>query len=112
VLYPALPSDPGHALWRRDFSGASGLLGVVFRRTSPAAVNAMIDGMKLFPLGFSWGGYESLIAPSNPARAAARTARPWTEPAPGIRLHIGLEDPDDLIADLEAGLARLARALA
>jgi cystathionine beta-lyase len=111
VLFPALPEDPGHALWKRDFSGASGLMGVVFKKTSPAAVTAMIDGMELFPLGFSWGGFESLICPSNPARAMARTARPWTEPAPGVRLHIGLEDPEDLIADLEKGLARLTQAL-
>jgi cystathionine beta-lyase len=109
VLYPALPDDPGHAIWQRDFSGASGLFGVVFQRTSEAAVTAMIDGMALFGLGFSWGGYESLIAPSNPA--SIRTAQPWTEPEPGIRLHIGLEHPDDLIEDLAAGLARFRAAL-
>jgi len=109
VLYPALPEDPGHALWRRDFTGASGLLGVVFKQTSEQAVTAMIDGMALFPLGFSWGGFESLIAPANPS--SARTAKPWTEAQPGIRLHIGLEDPDDLIADLEAGFERLEKAL-
>ena len=109
VLYPALPDDPGHALWKRDFSGASGLLGVVFQQTSEAAVEAMIDGMELFPLGYSWGGFESLIAPSSPARA--RTAKAWTEPSPGIRLHIGLEDVDDLTDDLEKGLARFQTAL-
>jgi cystathionine beta-lyase len=109
ILYPALLEDPGHAIWRRDFSGASGLFGVVFHRTSDAAITAMIDGMALFALGFSWGGYESLIAPSTPAHA--RTAAPWTEPEPGIRLHIGLEHPDDLIADLAAGLARFRAAL-
>jgi len=109
VLYPALPEDAGHALWARDFTGASGLLGVVFHRTSEAAVTAMIDGMDLFSLGFSWGGFESLIAPANPA--SARTARPWTDPQPGVRLHIGLEDPEDILADLEAGLARMVRTL-
>ena len=109
VLYPALPDDPGHALWKRDFSGASGLFGVVFKRSSEKAAAAMIDGMQLFALGFSWGGYESLIAPSNPG--ALRTAEPWTELEPGIRLHIGLEHPDDLIADLDAGLARFHAAL-
>ncbi len=109
LLYPALPEDPGHALWKRDFTGASGLFGVVFTRTSEAAVAAMIDDMQLFALGFSWGGYESLICPSNPA--ALRTAEPWTEAEPGIRLHIGLEHPDDLIADLEAGLARFRATL-
>ena len=111
VLFPALPSDPGYDLWKRDFSGASGLMGLVFHRTSYEAITAMIDGMELFPLGFSWGGFESLIAPSNPSRSVARTAQPWTEPAPGLRLHIGLEDPEDLIDDLEKGLARFSKAL-
>ncbi len=109
VLYPALPEDPGHAIWKRDFSGATGLLGVVFHRTSEEAVAAMIDGMTLFPLGFSWGGFESLIAPSDPSHA--RTAETWPEAEPGIRLHIGLEHTDDLIADLAAGLARFRAAL-
>ncbi|MBL8629846.1 MAG: cystathionine beta-lyase [Rhodospirillaceae bacterium] len=109
VLFPALPSDPGHALWKRDFSGASGLLGVFFKRTSTEAVTAMIDGMTYFSLGYSWGGFESLICPSNPGKS--RTAKAWTEAAPGIRLHIGLEDTDDLIADLDEGLARFNKAL-
>jgi cystathionine beta-lyase len=109
VLYPALPDDPGHALWKRDFTGASGLLGVVFSRSSEAAVAALIDGLELFALGFSWGGFESLVAPFSPG--SARTAMPWTAPIPGIRLHIGLEDPDDLLADLDKGLARFAKAL-
>ena len=104
VLYPPLPDDPNHALWQRDFTGGSGLLGVVFNETSQDAVYAMINGMKLFPLGYSWGGYESLMCASAPKRV--RTATEWTEPEPGIRLHIGLEDTDDLIADLEAGLER------
>lgn len=108
VLYPALPEDPGHALWKRDFSGATGLLGVVFKQTSEAAVAAMIDGMELFPLGFSWGGFESLISPVNPHR----TAKAWTGPVPGIRLHIGLEDASDLTDDLNQGLARFRKALA
>lgn len=107
VLYPPLPSDPGHALWKRDFTGGSGLMGVVFRQTTPTAMAAMIDGMRLFALGFSWGGYESLIAPTTPQRSA----KPWAEPVPGVRLHVGLEDPDDLIADLEEGLARFQAAL-
>lgn len=108
VLYPPLPGDPGHALWKRDFTGGSGLMGVVFHHTSTTAMTALIDGMKLFALGFSWGGFESLVAPSNPARQA----KPWTAPVPGIRLHIGLEDPEDLIADLGQGLARFGAALA
>lgn len=109
VLYPALPGDPGHALWKRDFQGASGLMGVVLSRTSPDAVAAMIEGMTLFALGFSWGGFESLIAPSSPK--TLRTAVPWVDAEPGLRLHIGLEDPFDLIADLEQGFARLAAVL-
>ena len=104
VLYPPLPDDPGHALWQRDFTGGSGLLGVVFHETSEQAVFAMINGMKLFPLGYSWGGYESLMCSSTPKRV--RTATEWTEPEPGIRLHIGLEDTDDLIADLDEGFER------
>ena len=91
VFYPALADDPGHALWKRDFSGASGLLGVVFKRTSEKAAAAMIDGMELFALGYSWGGFESLICPSNPSRG--RRTKSWSEPEPGIRLHIGLEEP-------------------
>lgn len=109
VLYPALPDDPGHALWKRDFQGASGLMGVLLHRTSPAAVAAMIDGMSLFALGYSWGGFESLIAPSAPK--TIRTAVPWAEAEPGLRLHIGLEDPSDLILDLENGFTRLTAAL-
>jgi cystathionine beta-lyase len=105
VLYPALPSDPGHALWLRDFRGASGLFGVVLRPYPMAAVHAMVDGLRLFRIGASWGGFESLCLVTHPERF--RTAVPWTEPGPVLRLHVGLEDPDDLIADLEAGLARL-----
>lgn len=108
VLYPALPDDPGHALWKRDFSGATGLLGVIFHKTSEAAVAAMIDEMRFFGLGFSWGGFESLIAPSTPS---VIRAKPWTAPEPGLRLHIGLEDPDDLMADLADGLDRFRAAL-
>lgn len=107
VLYPALPEDPGHALWKRDFTGASGLLGVVFKQSAQAAVEAFIDGMELFPLGFSWGGFESLIAPVTPHR----TAQPWTAAGPGIRLHIGLEDVADLMDDLDQGFARFRAAL-
>jgi cystathionine beta-lyase len=105
VMHPALPDDPGHALWRRDFSGACGLFGVVLRDYPKAAVAAMLDGMKLFAMGFSWGGYESLIVPTYPAKL--RTATEWRAPGPSLRLHAGLEDADDLIADLEQGFARL-----
>ncbi len=109
VLYPALSDDPGHALWKRDFSGASGLLGVIFNSTSDAAMAALVDGLALFGLGFSWGGFESLVAPLSPA--GARTAVTWREPVPGLRLHIGLEDPEDLIDDLAKGLSRFQNSL-
>ncbi len=108
VLYPALPGDPGHALWTRDFTGASSLFGVLLRTTSQPAVAAMVDGLRLFGIGASFGGFESLIIPARPP--AARTARPWREPGFLLRLHVGLEAADDLIADLEAGLARLPTA--
>ena len=105
VLHPALPDDPGHALWRRDFLGASGLFGVVLEPRSKAAVAAMLDGLDLFSMGVSWGGFESLVRPCN--LAGIRTATRWDEPGPLLRFHIGLEDPRDLIADLKAGFARL-----
>jgi cysteine-S-conjugate beta-lyase len=104
VLYPALPDDPGHALWRRDFTGATGLFGVVLKPASQAAIAAMLDGMKLFSLGYSWGGFESLIVPSRFHRTYKNAAE-----GPIIRIHAGLEDADDLKADLAAGLERLAR---
>ena len=108
VLYPALPSDPGHALWKRDFTGSSGLFSIVLKPVPKEAVAAMLDGLELFGMGYSWGGFESLIIPFDPG--AYRTATVWKEAGPAIRLHIGLEDVDDLKADLEAGFARLAAA--
>jgi cystathionine beta-lyase len=105
VLYPALPGDPGHALWRRDFQGASGLFGVLLKPCPDKAWHAMVEGLELFGLGASWGGYESLIMPNHPERY--RTATPWDPTFPCIRIHAGLEDPDDLIADLETGFERL-----
>jgi cystathionine beta-lyase len=108
VLYPALPGDPGHALWRRDFRGASGLFGVLLKPCPAAAWHALVDGLEHFGLGASWGGFESLIMPNHPERY--RTATPWDASFPSIRIHAGLEDPADLIADLEAGFARLAAA--
>lgn len=103
ILFPALPGDPGHALWKRDFTGASGLFGVVMNGGDDAARTRMIDGLALFGIGFSWGGFESLVIPVDPA--SLRTATRWSAEGPMIRLHIGLEDPDDLIADLARGLA-------
>jgi cystathionine beta-lyase len=98
VFYPALPTDAGHALWQRDFSGASGLVSFEFRHATPAAANAFVDALSLFGIGASWGGYESLALVAQPERL--REHRQWRGDAPVVRLHIGLEDPQDLIADL------------
>lgn len=105
VLYPALPGGPGHALWRRDFTGASGLFGVALGPCPKEAVTAMLDGLELFSMGVSWGGFESLVRPTDVT--GIRTATNWQPPGPLLRFHIGLEDPKDLIADLEAGFKRL-----
>lgn len=106
MLYPPLADDPGHALWKRDFTGASGLFGVLLQPCSQAALAALVDGLRWFGMGFSWGGYESLILPVN--LASARTATTWDAPGPLLRIHAGLEDADDLITDLEQGFARMA----
>lgn len=109
ILYPALEDDPGYSIWKRDFLGASGLFGVVLSKPfSTEAIAAMHDGMKLLCMGESWGGYESLMLPRNPARI--RSATKWETAGPLLRIHAGLEDPDDLIADLEAGFGRLREA--
>ncbi|MGE5145391.1 MAG: cystathionine beta-lyase [Candidatus Eiseniibacteriota bacterium] len=105
VLYPALPEDPGHALWKRDFHGASGLFGVVFKDVPTVALNAFVDSLHHFGIGASFGGYESLVLPSHPEKI--RTAVPWHAEGPLVRFHIGLEDPADLIADLEQGFEKL-----
>lgn len=107
VLYPALESDPGHAIWKRDFSGASGLFGLILKPCSEEAVANFVDGLEHFGIGYSWGGYESLIVPA----AIHRTARAFKAEGPVLRIHAGLEDADDLIADLDAGLNRLRSAL-
>lgn len=103
VLWPALASSPDHALWQRDFTGAASLMGVVLNGGDTRSAEAMLDTLELFGLGFSWGGYESL-ATCEDAQLAARS-RPPQMAGPLIRLHIGLENPDDLIADLTRGLA-------
>ncbi|MGH6968978.1 MAG: cystathionine beta-lyase [Stellaceae bacterium] len=108
VLYPALPSDPGHKLWRRDFTGASGLFSFTLKPgVHKRAVDALLDGMELFSMGFSWGGFESLLVPVYPQHL--RTATPW-QAGPCLRVHAGLEDVGDLIADLDAGFKRLKAA--
>jgi cystathionine beta-lyase len=108
VLYPALENDPGHALWQRDFSGACGLFAVVLKPTSDAAIRAFLDALKLFGMGYSWGGYESLVIPFDCTKY--RTATQWAPGGPTLRFHIGLEDAGDLIADLERGFAAAAAA--
>jgi cysteine-S-conjugate beta-lyase len=104
VLHPALPDDPGHALWKRDFTGATGLFGVVLRPARPDFDTDLLDALELFGLGFSWGGFESLAIPCDPQ--LKRTAAPPRFEGPLLRLSIGLEDPDDLIADLDQAFAR------
>lgn len=106
VLHPALPGCPGHEAFVRDFRGASGLFSFVLNGGSDKARTALIDGLKHFGIGYSWGGFESLAIPVDPQRY--RTATKWEAEGPLVRLQIGLEDADDLIVDLEAGLARFA----
>ncbi len=105
VLHPALSNAPGHELWKRDFTGASGLFSIVLNPVREEAVAAMLDGLELFSMGFSWGGFESLVVPFEPHR----TATAWTAAGPCLRFHIGLENTDDLIADLGAGFERLGK---
>jgi len=107
VMYPALPDDPGHAIWKRDYSGASGLFGIALQKFSDKAFAAMLDHMELFKLGYSWGGYESLVVPTYPS--TLRSATQWTAPGPSLRIHAGLENVDDLIRDFEKGFERLRR---
>jgi cystathionine beta-lyase len=106
LLHPAMASHPGHALWKRDFTGASGLFSVVLKPVPQKAVYAFLDTLELFGIGPSWGGYESLATPFN--CAPARTATRWEPGGPTVRFHIGLEAVEDLIADLERGFAALA----
>ncbi len=108
VLYPPHPSSAGHDLWKRDFTGGSGLMGVVLKPVGQEAVAAMLDGLELYGMGASWGGFESLILPADPR--ANRTATTWDDPGQLLRIHVGLEHIDDLIADLGAGLDRLTAA--
>lgn len=108
VLYPALPEDPGHAIWKRDFSGASGLFSVVFKPCAKAALARFVDGLEHFSIGASFGGYESLVLPFDPSHY--RTVTKWEAKGPCLRFHIGLEDVDDLLEDLERGFSRMRAA--
>jgi cystathionine beta-lyase len=109
VLHPGLPSHPGHAIWKRDFLGATSLFSIILQPAPNKAVAAMLDGLKLFGMGFSWGGFESLCVPFD--CSSYRTATTWDPGGPALRLHIGLEDLGDLKADLDAGFARLRAAM-
>jgi len=105
VLHPAMEDDPGHAIWKRDFTGACGLFSIVLQPKPQAAVDALLDSLKLFGMGYSWGGFESLIIPFD--CSAYRTATAWQPGGPALRLHIGLENVEDLKADLDRGFAAL-----
>ncbi|MBR0895036.1 cystathionine beta-lyase [Bradyrhizobium tropiciagri] len=109
VLHPALETDPGHAIWKRDFTGASGLFSIVLKPVPQTAVDTMLNALTLFGMGFSWGGFESLAIPFD--CNDYRTATKWAPGGPTLRLHIGLENTDDLKADLDRGFAALKAAL-
>jgi cysteine-S-conjugate beta-lyase len=108
ILHPAMENNPGYPLWKRDFTGASGLFGMVLKPVPQKAVYAFLDTLELFGIGASWGGYESLATPFD--CSAIRTATRWQPGGPTVRFHIGLEAVDDLVADLERGFAALAAA--
>jgi cysteine-S-conjugate beta-lyase len=101
VLHPALESDPGHTIWKRDFTGASGLFSIVLKPAPQKAVDALLDAVTLFGMGFSWGGFESLVIPYD--CAPYRSATKWAPGGPTLRFHIGLENVEDLKSDLERG---------
>ncbi len=103
VLHPALETDPGHAIWKRDFTGASGLFSIVLKPAPQKAVDALLNTVKLFGMGYSWGGFESLVISFD--CSSYRTATAWAPGGPTLRLHIGLEDVEDLKADLDRGFA-------
>jgi cystathionine beta-lyase len=110
VLHPALATDPGHAIWKRDFTGASGLFSVILKPVPEQALAAMLDGLELFGMGYSWGGYESLVIPFD--CATYRTATKWAPGGPALRFQVGMEDLEDLKQDLEKGFERMKAASA
>ena len=105
VLHPALPDDPGHAIWKRDFLGSSGLFSVILKPASRAAVAALLDNLELFGLGYSWGGFESLVIPFD--CKTYRTATEWSPEGPALRFSVGLENIEDLQDDLDRGFAHM-----
>ena len=105
ILYPAWPKDPGYKIWKRDFTGASGLFGVELKPIDKRLLASFVEGLKYFRIGASWGGYESLMIPSHPTRSF--TKPPWQDRGPLLRIHVGLEDSRDLIGDLNEGFSRL-----
>jgi len=108
VLYPALSNAPGHEIWKRDFTGASGIFSVVLKPVSEKAMANMLDHMEIFSMGYSYGGFESLVVPlKHVTGLKGERTLPSSVDGPGLRLNIGLEHPDDLIADLEQGFGRL-----
>jgi cystathionine beta-lyase len=109
VMHPALENDPGHAIWKRDFLGASGLFSLILKPAPENAVHAFLNSLQLFGMGFSWGGYESLVILFD--CSGYRTVTQWAPGGAALRFHIGLEDTGDLIADLEQGFSAFSRAL-
>jgi cystathionine beta-lyase len=105
LLHPAFPSCPGHENWKKYYTGSTGTFGIILHETRRDRIAKMLDGMQIFRMGFSWGGFESLLFPEQPQ--PIRTASKWEETGFSLRLHIGLEDVEDLKADLDAGLKRL-----
>lgn len=110
LYFPAFEDHPGHDIWKRDFSGTNGLMSLLLRPAPKAAVRAFVDSLELFPLGASWGGYESLLLPQDLKNC--RTAVPWTHDGALLRLHVGLEDPQDLIDDLDRAFTNFRAASA
>jgi cysteine-S-conjugate beta-lyase len=109
VMHPALESDPGHTIWKRDFTGACGLFSIVLKPRDMRAVYAFMNTLTLFGMGYSWGGFESLVIAFDCAEY--RSATPWAPGGPTLRFHIGLEEPDDLIADLDRGFSAMKAAM-